>query len=113
MTKRAVRRGVYTINPMFYIPEDVDELVYDDGGLNALLEVEELDESYDVSIEYDDGTQPDDSDYNSTPETPQVLYLVPPQQFRMTDAGMEVVDVILEVEDVLDADKYEFRVTKI
>lgn len=116
MAKRAVRRGTSSINPMFYIPEDVDELVYEDKRTDAFIEFDdEAAEEAEYVFEYDgddEASAGDDSDYNETPDTPQVLGIIPPQLFRMSDSGVEVVDVIFSVEDVLDADNYEFRVTK-
>lgn len=111
MTKRAIRRSQAPIDPMFFIPDDVDELVYEDTGFDEIVEPE--DGFIEVIVEVEDGGGGDDgTDYNETPETPQVLDIVPPQIIRMGDDGSEVVDVIFEVSEV-DADTYEFRVTKI
>lgn len=111
MGKRPVRRGATAINPMFYIPEDADELVYRDNNYDAVIEFDEEGDIYEAYVEYVDESD-DDSDYTGTPDTPQVLGIIPPQTFRMTDSGAEVVDVVVDVETVLGAE-YELRVTKL
>lgn len=106
MAKRAVQQTRSVIDPMFHIPEGVQELYYDESQTTDELVVEELAEDADITDESDD------IDYSEQPETPQILGILPPQVVRMDAAGNEVVDIVLEVDDVFNATKYEFRVTK-
>lgn len=112
MSNRPIRRRQQAIDPMFFIPEGVDELVYSDeesvGG-------EESETFADVDISPDtdlDDNQPDETDYAGNPDTPQILSIVS-QTIRTSSTGAEVVDVVFDVEDIEDVSNYELRVTKI
>lgn len=91
---------------MFHIPDGVEELYYDESQTTDEPFVEEVVDDADIT------DQTDDIDYSEQPETPQILGILPPQVIRMDASGNEVVDIVLEVDDVFDATKYEFRVTK-
>lgn len=119
MTQRAIKREPTALDPMFFIPEGVDELVYDeDLSYQANTSASEGDVDDDLAeVEFNDDNvdygSPDDVDYTDAPETPQIIGIIPPQVLRTGDSGAEVVDVILEVEDVDGVTNYELRVTKI
>lgn len=113
MRGRPVRTQPIEIDPMFFIPEGVDELKY---GIGIIVpESDEIDENeFDVDIDADDtgATDGDDTDYSDAPETPTVFGIIPPQVIHMDASGNEVVDVVFDVEDIWDATSYEIRVTK-
>lgn len=114
MAKRALQNSKTVIDPMFFIPEGVEEVVHGEGSTSA-NDVEDDDLGSSGSEEYgeDDSEYAGDTvDYSEAPETPQIIGVITPQVIRATDTGAEVVDVILEIDDVV-ADDYEFRVTKI
>lgn len=101
MAKRAVKTGRRVINPMFAIPDGVDELYYDEN----ILADETDEDNFAEESDADAGI-----DYSDQPDTPQVLQVVE-QIVRMDASGNEVVDLIVEVEDV-GVEDYEFHVTK-
>jgi hypothetical protein len=117
MVQRAVRREESVIDPMFYIPEGVDELSYNDEDTN--IDVDSSDEEgYVLEFSYDEADAAydydgEDIDYSEAPETPQILGVIPPQVIRMSASGSEVVDVILDIDGAVGVSKYEVRVTKI
>lgn len=110
MTENAVKRTQTPVDPMFFIPDGVDELVYDDAERELDVEIVE-EESEEI---YDDVFLVDDTETSNTeaPETPDILSVVE-QVLRKTSAGNQVVDVVVEVDDIPGISKYEFRVTKI
>lgn len=84
------------IDPLFYIPEGIPPEVWEHSP-------KEFDEEESPVIEDDDS---DDS--------PQVVdkLTVVSQKIRRTDTGSVVVDIVVEVDDVPGATKYEFRISK-
>lgn len=110
MAENAAKRTQTAIDPMFFIPEGVDELVYDDTERNLDVEIVE-EESEEI---YDDVFLVDDTETSNTeaPETPDILSVIE-QTLRKTASGNQVVDVVVEVDDIPGISKYEFRVTKI
>lgn len=110
MTKRPIKRSNSPIDPMFFIPEGVDELVYDEdlsyrANNTVSDELVEEEAGIDVGI----GDSGDSADINQL-ETPQIVSVVS-QTIRADDTGREVVDVILEVTPSAGALSYEFLVT--
>ena len=115
MAAGETRETVY-VDPHFYIPDGMTEWVYradptdevsDDGSLeNSALEA--IDVPADVTVV-------DES--NAT--IPEMRLFAPDsvvvalQQIRRLPDGSQVVDIILEVDDVAAATKYEVRVTKL
>lgn len=115
MRGKPVRTQTTEIDPMFFIPDGVDELQYGEGIVVG--ENEEVDENeFEVDIDIDtsdSGEAEDDTDYANGPETPTIFGIIPPQVIHMDTAGNEVVDVVFSVEDIFDATSYEIRVTKV
>lgn len=113
MAGRAVKPQVTEINPMFFIPEGIDELKYGDNLIT--VEADDVDENeFDVDIDADDvdGVGADDgTDYSDSPETPTIFGVIL-QTIHVDDTGSEVVDVVFDVEDVFNVDSYEIRATK-
>lgn len=109
MAEKAIKRDEIALDPMFFIPDGMDEYVYIDTEDLFLDEDGQVEEEYlDDSFLVDD-----DTDYSERPGVPKILGIVPPQVFRTTLAGNQVVDIVIEVEDIPGISKYEFRVTKI
>jgi hypothetical protein len=104
MADSSKRNRVYAIDPIFYVPEEMDDYVYD--------------EVFDDEIEPPQGgfldsgvviypPEPGESE-PATLATPENLQIV--QQIIRTSAdGTQVVDVVFSVEDVPGAVTYEFR----
>jgi len=105
MAEPAVKRSTTPLDPMFHIPEGVDELVYsDNAGPNGRGAGEDVtDDSF---FGFDTG------DYSDTPGVPDILGIIS-QTIRTNSSGNQVVDVVLDVEDMDDLTEYEVRVTKI
>lgn len=109
MANNSVKREVTALDPMFYIPEGVDEFVYEDE--NSWIPIVEPYEEPEIYFE-DTFVSEDDLNYYDGPETPDILGVV--EQIARTDeTGRQVVDVILEVEDLPGVSNYEFRVTRL
>lgn len=107
MAEKAIKRDEIALDPMFFIPDGMDEYVYVDTE-DIFLDEDGQGISPDDSFLVDD-----DNDYSDRPGVPKILGIVPPQVFRTTRAGNQVVDIVIEVEDIPGISKYEFRVTKI
>lgn len=105
---KAIRRPATEIDPMFFIPDGVDELNYTEGNSTG----EELVDEVSVDMDVDDYGDPP-VDTTETPETPDILAMVTPHSMHTSDTGAEVVDVVFEVEDIAGVTNYEVRVTKI
>lgn len=103
MGNRAVRRNQQQIDPMFFIPDGVDELVYTDRDRELSGQYEEGDDAIEEFFLTDD-----DFDFNEPPDTPTIVGIVLPQVVRTSSTGNEVVDVTFEVEDI-DGLLYEIR----
>lgn len=104
MTDKSLKREVNSIDPMFYIPEGVDELEYSEEIPSDLIV-----------------TQDDDGNFVFTPinptqttyglATPNIIGIVE-QTIRTTKSGAQVVDVVIEVDEIPGA-SYEVRVNKV
>jgi len=88
---------------MFNIPDGVDELVYDEDLSDDANFAEGPQEFSEGVIE--------DEVVDDRPPTPRIIGIVS-QKIRTLNSGDERVDVVLEVEDIVGVDKYEFRVSK-
>lgn len=111
MAQNSARRNEYEIDPMFYIPEGMEDFVYsentEDAGSEADAAVEET--VYDDSYITEEG---EGMEYPDAPEVPDILGIIPPQIIRTTATGNQVIDVTIEVEDIPGISNYEIRVTK-
>jgi hypothetical protein len=103
MAQRSVRRAATEIDPMFEIPEGVDELVYIDEGYE--VDDDELDGTGDGTISIVDET-----DGSQGPETiaPYIKGIIEQIVRRQAD-GSQVIDVVLDVTDIFGANDYEVR----
>lgn len=141
--KRTIRSSNITINPMFYIPEGVEDLEYEE----TFVDDDELDLSDDESEDGDGGTStpapkpktPSKKKKKQSPKapkkvpkkkptkpkkkggkfepgskekigTPKTLTIVS-QKIMTKPDGSQVVDIIVDVDKIMKADTYEFRVT--
>jgi hypothetical protein len=119
MAKRSVRRTVRSIDPLFFIPDGVDELFYDEDASDSIHYAEGTQEEDGIIFESEGAVvvEPPTTDEplpgNTTgrPPAPQILGIVR-QITRILSNGDERVDVVLKVEDIPGADKYEFRISK-
>ena len=103
MAKRSVSRRKIEIDPMFFIPEGMDDFVYTER--NNLKPDDFQDTDADITYDIDDGGDSTD------PETPNIIGIVS-QTPRRTKDGHVVIDVVIEVEDIDGVTKYEIRHTK-
>lgn len=106
MAEKSVNNTQTALDPMFFIPDGVEEFVYDEKerNLETVPEEETGDDSFIISEET--------TNYFDGPDTPDILGVVS-QTIRTTATGNQVVDLVLEVEELPGLSKYDFRVTKI
>lgn len=114
MATTPVTRKVTPIDPMFAIPAGATDLVYgthsgiDSTGTPTGDRDAYTGEAVDPSAPMIPGT----GNIAVTVPTPNIVGVVS-QQVRRAPSGDNVIDVVIDVEDVLGATKYEFRVTKV
>lgn len=117
MSNRPIRRKVESIDPMFNIPDGVDELVHDEDASDNANYAEGSQEFAEGIIEEEivilpvEESPQEEEDPTGKPPAPRVLGIIK-QTLRTLKNGDERVDVVLEVEDIVGVDKYEFRVSK-
>lgn len=118
MASNSIKRDQHVLDPMFLIPDGMDEFVYDEnedtGGSDDDLEDDTTIAATESGV-VDDFEVVDEGDegYNGGGvETPEILGIVS-QTIRTKDDGSQVVDVIVEVEDIPGVSKYEVRVAKV
>ena len=99
MARNPVQHRKSTVDPIFFIPEGVDEFAYDETYL------------FDGDDTSTGGEDTDDKDNDDKLETPDSFRIVK-QTVTEGKGGRQVVDVVAEVEDVDGAIRYEFRLTK-
>lgn len=112
MARRAVREQKDQINPLFFIPDGVEELEYDDSTVD--ISADEIDENeFSVNIDIDVSGSLDSSGANDATdlEVPQVQDVFS-QTIHMDASGKEVVDVVFDVTPVFGVTSYEMRVVK-
>lgn len=112
MAQRAVRPDTTVIDPLFFIPDGVEELQYKEGISVVPDDVDENEFEVDIDVDLSDSTETDDTDYTDAPEVPQVVGVIS-QTIRRDSAGVEVVDVVFNVTDSANGDSYEIRVTPV
>lgn len=95
MASNSVKRTVTEIDPIFYIPDGVDELVHSDVNIDDTGDGAELEA---------------DNDNDSTLNPPGTFKIIS-QDVHRDKSGHRVVDVVAEIETVEGA-TYEVRVTK-
>lgn len=107
MAKKSIKTGVTQLDPMFYIPEGVEELAYvEEGGVGQYLDED--------SQDYGDFDIPEDEDVDPNAElgTPEILEIISQTVRNGLRGAPNVIDVVFDVSDVEGADKYEFRIVK-
>lgn len=118
MAKRSVVNGQGILDPMFHIPEGLNEFTYinpDDYLIDTVSDEESSSDPYayevtdDVDAEDDSFIVEDDIDYYERPASIDELTVVQ-QIIRTQPDGSQVVDVIVEVEDIPGVSVYDFRV---
>lgn len=117
MAKRREFTETSILDPMFYLPEGLRGVDYSEDELDLAQETDELttqeifgDEDY---IE-DEGYVVDDADMELAEDvdSPNELTVIE-QIIRTLPNGMQVVDLVIDVETVADAIDYDFRVVKV
>lgn len=112
MANTPVQRPVSSLDPMFAIPQGVDELQYSDVGDSAGV-TDLIDDYTGLPLREDVNAEivfEDDKD-NSV-EVPDILSIIN-QTIRRSPGGVNVVDLLVEADNLPNISKYEFRVTKI
>jgi len=112
MARRAVKEQKDAINPVFFIPDGVEELEYSDTGIT--LSADEVDENeFDVDIDIDTSDSSESPDNNDAGdlEVPQVLDVFS-QTVKTNASGNDVVDVVFDVSPVSGVTSYEIRYVK-
>lgn len=115
MAKRSVVRQTREINPMFNIPDGMDDWTHPDELLldeeDSLEDADDTDEDAEFESDIDiidDG----DDDTHDAPEVPENLVVLS-QTIRRNADGSMVVDLLVEVDDVPGFVKYDIRVVKV
>lgn len=112
MARRAVREQKDPINPVFFIPDGVEELEYSDKSVTiAADEIDENEFDIDIDIDTSDSSESPDNEGDDL-EVPQILDVFS-QTIHMDATGKEVVDVVFDVTEVFGVSKYELRVVKL
>ncbi len=102
--QRAVKRDIKTLDPLFFLPEGVDELEFDRGGvfIDEDANVNLID---DIEVDVDPGVPGGPQQLT----TPRILGIVS-QTIKTQSNGAQTVTVVLDVSDVVGATNYEFKV---
>lgn len=111
MAQRAVRPETIKIDPVFFIPDGVDELQYTDG-ITVTDNSDSTDEDNNLDIDLSESGDDDTNDYSDSPEVPQILSIIS-QTIRMNAAGQEVVDVVFDVDPSVSGKTYNIRATPV
>lgn len=102
------------IDPMFYIPEGMDDRVWayqETPDVGEEPEDEDFSDDFDVESDFSIIDE-SDSEGDDAPMAVDNLTIIS-QTLRRAQDGTQVVDIVAEVDDVPGATKYEFRITKI
>lgn len=108
---------------MFFIPDGVDEIFYNDDPDFDVNLIDAQEDAEDVDgVEITDSGSTGGGGGTSSPPTPTpttdkpdtpMIYGIVSQTIRQTKAGNEVVDVIFNIETIAGFTKYELRLSKI
>lgn len=115
MAKRSIATRKTLIDPLFALPPGgEEEFVFSrdtaDGDIGNITDDDFYDGDDVDDDDYDDGETPDN---DFALDTPEIVGILPPQILRRAPGGQQVVDIVLEVEEVLDATTYEIQVDKV
>lgn len=105
--KRPVKRDTKILDPLHFLPEGVDELEFDRGGVY-------VDEDSETVLFDDIGVDVGPGIPGGTEQlaTPRILGIVS-QTVKTQANGAQTVTVVLDVTDVLGAVNYEFKVARL
>lgn len=115
MAENAVQPSVKKVDPMFALPEGVTDAAYGPVSEPMVREGVEIDEfgaveTVDPADATDLVSEPDGNN-GILLDTPDILGVVS-QTLRRSPGGLNVVDLVIDVEDIAGAANYEVRVTK-
>jgi hypothetical protein len=105
--RRSVKRDKRIIDPIHHLPDGVDELEFDRGGIN-------IDEDSQVIL-FDDIEVDVDPGVGGGPEqlaTPRIIGIIS-QTIKTQPNGQQTVQVVLDVSNVPGAANYEFKVARL
>lgn len=105
MANKSLKIEVDKVDPMFNIPDGINELEYDEDSPSDLTLIQDPDGNF----IYVPTTPPPVTQYGLP--APNILGIIG-QTIRTTKSGAQVVDVEIEVEDIPGA-TYEIRVNKL
>jgi hypothetical protein len=115
MSSRNPIQGPSHLDPLFPIPDGLVDFEHTDAPVGSLpgYDVEDYTELSTNEIEDEDSYyEVDDDEMVPDIDTPSTFTVIS-QTIRTLPSGMQVVDVVAEVEDIPGALNYEFRVVKI
>ena len=106
MAEKAVNPQITVIDPMFFIPEGVTEVVHGETSVEGASNI--------IVSENDQGMfeASEDSSYEYGLPTPNIIGVVEQIYYR-SDDGQNVVDIVIEIEDQDGVSNYDFKVAKV
>jgi hypothetical protein len=121
MAHKVIQPDTLTLNPLFAIPEGMNQYIYEPspGIEDGDVDVDETVEFLDDDTVDESGIPPDIyivdetfiPDESGRPEAPTDLTVVE-QQVRVTATGTQYIDLVVEVIGQEGLSKYDFRVAK-
>lgn len=111
MAQRPVKRSVTVLDPMFAIPAGTDEFRYSESDILYTDDVEQEEGLPDDFVSDGSAGTDEFENYSEEPDAPGILAVIS-QTLRTSASGSQVVDMVIEVEDIEGAERYEVRVTK-
>lgn len=112
MAKKSVTQRVAEIDPMFYIPDDVEELRYKEPESIDFDDEQDPDSEADIFLTSDTVLEDDsEEDLDYGPDVPAILSVA--QTFRRAPGGFNVIDATFEI-DLNDPNlEFEFKAAKV
>lgn len=105
--RRSAIHDEVIVNPLFPIPEGLRDFIYSDREFPFDPDVDAATaDTEDVSL----GEEGEGEEEDEVPTAPRTFKIVK-QTIRTKKDGSQVVDLTVEVEAVMGAEKYEFRLT--
>lgn len=105
--KRSVKRDTKDLDPLHFLPDGVDELTFDRGGI-FIDEDADVNLIDDIEVDVDPGIPGGSGQLAS----PRILGIYS-QDIKTQANGAQVVSVILQVSEVAGAANYEFKVARL
>jgi hypothetical protein len=119
MANRSTPSDKILVDPLFQVPPGAeDQFVFsrEDADSDIVEDIEEVEEEDfggsddDIqTLDFDDGF---DDQNGVTLETPTAFAVIA-QAIRRAPGGQQVIDVIIQTEDIVNANNYEIQVTKL